>query len=162
MEPERLAAQVIEHKADIGIALDGDGDRAVFADEKGHVVLGDATLAILATKLHNEGRLSKNTVIATEQSSIGLERSLENNDIRVIRCKVGDRYVAEAMKNNQCNFGGEQSGHIIIGDHTTTGDGMVAALQVLEGMVKQQRQLSELAQVFEVFPQAFRNVRVKE
>ena len=161
LNPEILADKVREHDADIGIALDGDGDRAIFADEKGQVVPGDAALAVLAVKLHQEESLMQNIIVATEQSSIGLEHCLAKRGIKVVRCQVGDRYVVEAMKKHQTNFGGEQSGHIICADHSTTGDGMVAALQVLSTMCKQHRPLSDLVRVFEVYPQAFRNIQVK-
>ncbi len=162
LEPKLLAEQVKIHQADIGIALDGDADRAVFADEKGEVVDGDAALAICAQKLHHEGRLKNNHVVVTEMSSIGLEHSLESLGITVSRSRVGDRYVLEAMKKKGCNFGGEKSGHMIFLDHSTTGDGMVAALQVLASMRIQNKTLSELASIFTPFPQAFRNIEVKK
>ena len=162
LDPKLLAAEVKIHGADIGIALDGDADRAIFADEKGQVVPGDAILAVLGLKLMREGHLSANTVIATEASSIALDHCLATAGIRVKRSQVGDRYVVEAMKQGGFNFGGEQSGHIICLDHSTTGDGMIAALQVLAAMARERKTLSELAQVYKPYPQAFRNIRVQE
>ncbi len=162
LQPERLAQAVVDHNADIGIALDGDADRAVFADETGQVISGDATLMILARALHKEGCLAKNTLVATQQSGLGLDKSLADLDIQVKRCQIGDRYVVAMMREGGYNFGGEQSGHIVNLNHTTTGDGMVAALQMLATMVGQEKRLSELAAPFEAYPQAFRNVSIKK
>jgi len=162
LEPERLAKHVAKHGAHIGIALDGDADRAVFADEKGQVVSGDATLAILAMHLKNNGRLAKDTVVVADSSSIALDHCLSNEGIRVERCQVGDRYVVEAMKKGAYNFGGEPSGHIISLEHSTTGDGMVAALQVMACIVRTGRPLSELAAKYHPYPQAIRNVAVRK
>lgn len=161
IKPELLAEQVKKHQADIGIALDGDGDRAVLVAESGQVISGDALLAILALKLKEEGKLAQDTIVATETSSIALDHCLAAAGIQVKRCQVGDRYVVETMRQQGLNFGGEQSGHIVCFDHSTTGDGMVAALQVLAAMVKAGKPLSRLASVYKAFPQAFRNVRVK-
>lgn len=161
IEPELLAGQVREYQADVGIALDGDADRAVLVDETAKVISGDAILAILAIKLKTEGKLSKNTMIATETSSIALDHCLAAAGIVVKRCQVGDRYVVEAMRQQGLNFGGEQSGHIVCLDHSTTGDGMIAGLQILAAMVASGKTLSQLASVYKAYPQAFRNIRVK-
>lgn len=162
VEPQLLADLVTQHQADIGIALDGDADRTLLVDEQGHVVPGDAVLAVLALKLKQEGHLAKDTMVATQTSSIALDRCLESAGIRVERCQVGDRYVVETMRKQGLNLGGEQSGHIVCFDHSTTGDGMVAALQILAAIAKAQRPLSELTKSYKPYPQAFRNVRVKQ
>lgn len=161
LKPELLAEQVRLHGAHIGIALDGDADRAVFADEKGHVLDGDAILALCAAKLKREGSLTGDAIVASELSSVALDRALGPLGIKVIRSRVGDRYVVEAMRQHQSNFGGEKSGHIIFLDHSTTGDGLVAGLQVLAAMLTTGKPLSELAAIFQAAPQTFRNVRVK-
>lgn len=162
LEPELLAAEVKKHNAHIGIALDGDADRAVFADEKGQVLPGDAAIAICALRLQKFGRLKKNTVVATQMSNIGLEQSLKSAGINVVRCQVGDRYVLETIRREGYSFGGESSGHMIFFDTSTTGDGMVAALQILAAMVHEQQSLSELAKVYSPAPQVCRNVPVRE
>ncbi|MCX7943911.1 MAG: phosphoglucosamine mutase [Deltaproteobacteria bacterium] len=160
--PEHVSELVKKHKADIGIALDGDGDRVIICDEKGRVVDGDQIMAINAVDMAKSGRLKKNIVVATVMSNMGLEIFLKDNGIRLARTQVGDRYVVEYMRGNGLNFGGEQSGHIIFMDHLTTGDGILAALQTLSVMKKKERPLSELANVMKKFPQVLINFKVKE
>ncbi len=131
--PELLKT-VIENNADIGIALDGDADRLLVVDENGNEVPGDILIAIIAEKLHQEGKLKRDTVVITQMSNLALENYLSYIGISTIRTKVGDRHVLQAMKNNKCNFGGEQSGHIVLGDYSNTGDGLIAALQILSAL----------------------------
>src|SRR5258707_8519551 len=130
-EPDALRRKVLEMRADIGIALDGDADRVVIADEHGHLVDGDQLLAVIAESWHKDGRLAKPCIVTTIMSNFGLERHLEALGIKLLRVQVGDRYVLEQMREHAYNVGGEQSGHIILSDYTTTGDGFIAALQVL-------------------------------
>ncbi len=160
--PEVVQAKVRETRADMGIALDGDADRVIVVDEHGEVVDGDHILAICAQDMAREGRLRNNTVVATVMSNLGLEVCLKKMGVRLIRTKVGDRYVVEAMREGGYNLGGEQSGHLIFLDYMTTGDGTLAALMLLAVMIKEGRSLSELAQVMETYPQVLLNVRVKE
>jgi len=152
---------VVAHQADLGIALDGDADRLILADEKGQVIDGDQVMALIAESWARQGRLSGNAVISTIMSNLGLERYLEGEGIRLIRTPVGDRYVVGKMRNGGYNVGGEQSGHIVLSDYTTTGDGLIAALQVLAVIVERGRPISEVASVFEPFPQLLQNVRYK-
>jgi phosphoglucosamine mutase len=159
---EALQKAVKLHKADVGIAHDGDADRAIFCDEKGHIVDGDKVMGMWAVELKREKRLEKNTVVATVMSNFGLEKFLAMNGIKLIRTKVGDRYVVEKMCGGGYNLGGEQSGHIIFLDHNTTGDGPVTALQVLYLMKKKDSALSKLSQGIQLFPQILTNVRVKQ
>jgi phosphoglucosamine mutase len=159
--PEVLCRKVREMRADIGIALDGDADRVVIVDEKGHVVDGDQLLAVIAAAWQEDGRLAKPAVVATVMSNLGLERHLARLGLSLIRTAVGDRYVLEAMREHGYNLGGEQSGHIIMSDHTTTGDGFVAALQVLAVVKRQGRPVSEVCHRFEPLPQVLKNVRYK-
>lgn len=160
--PEVVQAKVRETRADMGIALDGDADRVIVVDEYGEVVDGDHILAICARDMVREGRLRNNTVVATVMSNLGLEVCLKKMGVRLIRTKVGDRYVVEAMREGGYNLGGEQSGHLIFLDYMTTGDGTLAALMLLAVMIKEGRALSELAQIMETYPQVLLNVRVKE
>jgi phosphoglucosamine mutase len=155
---QRLVAEV---GADMGIALDGDADRAILVDECGAVVDGDAVLAMAARELQAAGRLRHNTVVATVMSNLGLEISLRECGIRLVRSAVGDRYVVEAMLAGEYNVGGEQSGHVIFLDHGTTGDGLITALAILEIMVRSGRPLSELARVMRSVPQELLNVPVR-
>jgi phosphoglucosamine mutase len=157
--PESLARKVREMRADIGIALDGDADRMIVIDEKGHVVDGDQILAVIAESWHNDGRLSKPGVVATVMSNFGLERHLAGLGLTLERTAVGDRYVLERMVDKGYNVGGEQSGHIILTDYTTTGDGLVAAMQVLAMVKKLGKPASEVCHRFEPLPQVLRNVR---
>ncbi len=157
---ESLAQRVLEEKADLGIALDGDADRLVLVDEKGKVVDGDAVMALCATRMIASGKLAKNTVVATVMSNLGLEHAIRGAGGTLVRTGVGDRYVVAEMRKGGYNFGGEQSGHLVFLDHMTTGDGTVAALQVLEVMVREGRKLSELASVMTRTPQVLINVKV--
>jgi phosphoglucosamine mutase len=145
LHPEHVVNEVLRKQAVIGIALDGDADRVIMVDERGKVVDGDAIMALCARRMLKEGRLPKNTVVTTVMSNLGLERAIGAQGGRLVRTSVGDRYVVEAMRTGGYSFGGEQSGHLIFLDHATTGDGIVAALQVLAIMVEEGRPLSELA-----------------
>ncbi|MBI3398361.1 MAG: phosphoglucosamine mutase [Deltaproteobacteria bacterium] len=160
--PEVVAKLVKENKADIGIALDGDGDRVILVDEKGTVLDGDHLMAILATRMLKQNTLKNKTLVTTIMSNMGLEEAVKNAGGKVVRTKVGDRYVAEEMLKGGYNLGGEQSGHIVFMDHTTTGDGVVSALQILAVMVRENRKLSELSGIMKQFPQTLINVKVKE
>jgi phosphoglucosamine mutase len=162
VHPEGMARAVVRHGAHIGLALDGDADRVIMADEKGRIVDGDAIMALLGRDLLGRKALAKRTVVATVMSSVGLERSLAEVGGRVVRTAVGDRYVVEEMRRSGYNFGGEQSGHLIFLDHVTTGDGVAAALSVLAVMQRSGRPLSELTRCFEAVPQALVNVAVRE
>ncbi len=162
VHPEAMARAVQKHGAQLGLALDGDADRVIVADERGRIVDGDAIMAVVARALLAEGRLAKKTVVATVMSNVGLERSLAEVGGRVVRTVVGDRYVVEEMRRSGCNFGGEQSGHLIFLDHVTTGDGVCAALNLLAVMLREQKPLSELARCFQPVPQAQLNVPVRE
>jgi phosphoglucosamine mutase len=153
LHPERLAKLVVREKADLGVALDGDADRVILVDEKGRVVDGDALMALLARGMLAKKTLKQNTLVATIMSNMGLERYVENLGGRLVRSAVGDRYVLEMMRAGGYNLGGEQSGHLIFLDHTTTGDGIIASLQVLKEMLTLQQPLSALAEGFERFPQ---------
>jgi len=160
--PELLSQTVLENKADIGIALDGDADRLLVVDEKGVIISGDKIIGLIAEKLHNEGNLKKDTVVATQMSNLALEEYLRYFGINLVRANVGDRYVLEEMKKSGYNFGGEQSGHIVLGDHSTTGDGLIAALQVLAVLVSQKgekKPASEILNIFELMPQILVNVK---
>jgi phosphoglucosamine mutase len=158
--PAVVGARVRELRADIGLALDGDADRAILVDEDGNEVDGDAVLAICALHLKSTGQLRHNTVVATVMSNIGLERMLEAAGITLIRTAVGDRYVVQCMREHGFNFGGEQSGHLVFLDHTTTGDGLLAGLQVLRVMYESGKSLRELASVLKRYPQVLHSVRV--
>ncbi len=160
--PDVVKKAVLEHRADIGISYDGDGDRAILVDETGAVVDGDHILAICALDLKRSGLLRSDTLVATVMSNIGLELCLREAGIRMVRVPVGDRYVLEEMLRHGYNLGGEQSGHIVFLDHNTTGDGVVTALQVLSLMVKRQERLSQLRQCMTVCPQLLVNVQVTE
>ncbi len=160
--PEKMAEQVLKYRADIGISLDGDADRLILADENGKLVNGDHVLAICALHLKNKGKLVNNKVVATSMSNYGLDKALNAHGIEVIRTSVGDKYVVEAMRQHKYILGGEQSGHLIFHDHSTTGDGCVAALNVLAVMKDQNKSLGELRTVMEDMPQVLINVKVKE
>ena len=159
--PEALARKVREMRADIGIALDGDADRVAIVDEKGHLVDGDQLLAVVAESWKEDRRLAKPTVVATVMSNLGLERHLAGLGLTLARTPVGDRYVLEHMREGGYNLGGEQSGHIIMSDYSTTGDGFVAALQVLAVVKKQGRPVSEVCHRFDPMPQILKNVRYR-
>ena len=159
--PEALAKKVREMRADIGIALDGDADRVILVDERGHVVDGDQLLAVIAQSWKDDGRLAKPGIVATVMSNLGLERFLEGQGIGMVRTPVGDRYVLEQMLKQGYNLGGEPSGHIILSDYATTGDGFVAALQVLAVVQKLRRPVSEVCHRFDPLPQILKNVRYR-
>jgi phosphoglucosamine mutase len=159
--PEALSKKVREMRADIGIALDGDADRVVIVDEKGHVIDGDQILAVIAESFKEDGRLSKGGIVTTVMANLGLERYLGSVGLSLARTPVGDRYVLEHMRENGFNVGGEPSGHIILSDYTTTGDGFVAALEILSVVKRQGRPVSEVCRRFEPLPQLLRNVRYK-
>jgi phosphoglucosamine mutase len=157
--PDQLARKVREMRADIGVALDGDADRLIMVDEKGHTIDGDQILAVVAESWRLDGRLSKPGVVATVMSNFGLERHLGGLGLTLERTSVGDRYVLERMVEKGYNVGGEQSGHMILTDYSTTGDGLVAAMQVLAMIKKLGRPASEVCRRFEPLPQLLRNVR---
>jgi phosphoglucosamine mutase len=153
------ARAVVEYRADVGLCLDGDADRLMVLDERGRVADGDQIMALLAASWAEAGRLRDGTLVATVMSNLGLERYLHGRGLRLERTPVGDRYVVERMRAGGWNLGGEQSGHIVMTDYATTGDGLIAALQFLAAMVETGRRASELAAVFETVPQLLRNVR---
>ena len=157
--PQALCQKVIDEKADIGIALDGDADRLLIVDEKGQEVAGDKLIALIGEKLHDEGSLKGDTVIITKMSNLALENYLNYIGVSTVRTDIGDRYVLAEMKKRGCNFGGEQSGHIVIADYSTTGDGLVAALQVLSVVCESKKKVSEALNLFELFPQVLKNVK---
>jgi phosphoglucosamine mutase len=157
--PEMLRETVVASGADIGLALDGDADRLIVVDEKGHMVDGDQLMALIALGLKARGELRGDAVIGTVMSNLGLERKLGEQGLKLIRTAVGDRYVLEEMRKTGCNVGGEQSGHIILTDHSTTGDGLVAGLQVLAALVEAKTPASKLLRQFEPLPQLLKNVR---
>jgi phosphoglucosamine mutase len=160
LHPEHAAHEVLRSKAQLGIALDGDADRVIIIDEAGNVVDGDAVMALCGARLLRENRLSHNTVVATVMSNLGLERALESVGATLKRTAVGDRYVVEEMRKSGYSFGGEQSGHLVFLEHATTGDGIVAALQVLAVMVREQKPLSELVRFFQASPQLLESVKL--
>jgi phosphoglucosamine mutase len=159
---ESMQQAVLEHKADIGIAHDGDADRTLLCDERGEIIDGDKIMAICARDMKKEGNLKGKAVVATVMSNIGLELCLKKSGIKFFRTKVGDRYVVEEMVKRRCNLGGEQSGHIVFLDHNTTGDGAVTALQVLSVMSRTGLSLSDLASDIQIYPQMLVNVRVRK
>ena len=157
--PEALIDKVREVRADIGIALDGDADRVVLVDEKGRIVDGDQLMAVIAESWHQRGKLAAGGVVATVMSNLGLERYLKDLGLTLARTPVGDRYVVEHMRKHGYNVGGEQSGHIVLSDFTTTGDGLITALQILGVVVSTSRPVSEVCARFERLPQVLKNVR---
>ena len=157
--PQALQEAVVASGANIGLALDGDADRLIVVDEKGEMIDGDQLMALIALGLHARGELRGEGVVATVMSNLGLERKLGEAGLNLLRTKVGDRYVLEEMRRTGCNVGGEQSGHIILTDHSTTGDGLVAGLQVLAALVESEAPASELLRQFEPLPQLLKNVR---
>ena len=156
---DAMRERVVEEGADIGIALDGDADRLIVIDEKGNTVDGDQIMGLIATRLHEQGALRGGGVVATVMSNLGLERYLQSMGLTLERTKVGDRYVLERMRAGGFNLGGEQSGHMILTDHATTGDGTMAALSVLASLVRTGKPASELLHVFDPVPQLLKNVR---
>ena len=155
---EAISRKVVDEKADIGIALDGDADRLIVIDEKGHAVDGDQIMALIGTRMAASGDLKGGGIVATVMSNLGLERFLNGFGLDLVRTKVGDRYVLEAMRAGGYNVGGEQSGHMILLDHATTGDGCIAALQVLAALVHSGKPASELLHLFDPVPQLLKNV----
>ncbi|HEX2728062.1 MAG TPA: phosphoglucosamine mutase, partial [Beijerinckiaceae bacterium] len=160
--PAALIRRVRELRADIGIALDGDADRVLVVDEKGQLVDGDQLMAVVARSWREDGRLSQPGVVATIMSNLGLERYLGGLGLQLIRTAVGDRYVLEHMREHGYNLGGEQSGHIIMSDYTTTGDGLIAVLQLLSVVKRLNKPVSEVCHCFEPLPQVLKNVRYKQ
>ncbi|MGE4233159.1 MAG: phosphoglucosamine mutase [Bacteriovoracia bacterium] len=160
--PEAMAAATAEYRADLGVALDGDGDRVTLADENGEIVDGDVIMGICALEMKKNGVLSKNTIVTTPMSNLGFEQGMKKAGIQVVHTAVGDRYVVDEMIRSGLNFGGEQSGHIIFLEHSTTGDGIVAALKVLEIMRRTGQKLSQLKKNISLYPQVKENVRVKQ
>ncbi len=159
LAPEQMRREVLARRADIGIALDGDADRLIVADERGVILDGDQLMALIATGLARGGRLQGGALVATVMSNLGLERFLAGQNIGLHRAPVGDRYVVEKMRGLGCNLGGEQSGHIILADYATTGDGLIAALQVLASIVETGRPASEVCRLFTPVPQRSGSVR---
>ena len=162
LHPEVVAKAVVPRKADIGICFDGDADRALFADHRGNVVNGDAVMLLLARELKRAGRLRNDLVVATTMSNMGLEIALREAGIRMLRAPVGDKYVLEEMKKSGAVLGGEQSGHIILSEIATTGDGLLTALKVVEIIARSGKSLAALVADLKVFPQVIKNVRVRE
>jgi phosphoglucosamine mutase len=163
LHPETCAREVRKRGADLGIALDGDADRIIMIDEKGNQIDGDVIMALCGTRMLRAKRLRRRTLVATVMSNLGLERAIENDQGKLLRCDVGDRYVVETMRKRGLNFGGEQSGHLIFLDHATTGDGLVAAMQVLAIVLREGRPLSELAsEVMQRVPQVLVNVTLPD
>jgi len=158
-QPQALCEAVLLHGADLGIALDGDADRLIMVDENGCVIDGDQLMALIASTWAQSGRLKHNTLVTTVMSNLGLERFLKKEKIEMIRTNVGDRYVVEEMRARGCNLGGEQSGHMILGDYSTTGDGLLTALQVLAVICESQKPTSEVCRLFEPVPQLLKSVR---
>lgn len=156
---EAMQAAVIKHGAHIGIALDGDADRVLISDEKGQLVDGDQLMGLIGADWHRRGLLQGGSVVATVMSNLGLEKFLQGQGLGLMRTPVGDRYVVEAMRAHGCNVGGEQSGHLVLGDFATTGDGLVAALQVLAVLIADGKPASEACRRFDPFPQLLKNVR---
>src|SRR5438309_6489718 len=159
LSPENMRQEVLARRADIGIALDGDADRLIVADERGVILDGDQLMALIATNMAHGDRLQGGALVARIMSNLGLERRLAKQGIGLHRTAVGDRYVVEKMRSLGCNLGGEQSGHIILSGYATTGDGLIAALQVLAAIVQTGKHASEVCRVFEPVPQLLRNVR---
>jgi phosphoglucosamine mutase len=157
--PQAMCERVREVRADIGIALDGDADRVIICDEKGNVIDGDQIMALIATSWAQRGQLKGGGLVSTVMSNLGLERYMQSHGLSLARTKVGDRYVVEHMREHGFNVGGEQSGHIVMSDYATTGDGLLAALQVVSEVVRQGKPVSEVCNLFEPLPQVLKNVR---
>jgi phosphoglucosamine mutase len=160
-KPKNLQQEVLNHGADIGIALDGDADRVLIVDEKGEIIDGDKIIALIAEKLHDEGKLKRDVAVITKMSNLALENYLSYIGVSTRRVDVGDRYVLEEIKNGRFNFGGEQSGHIVLTDYSSTGDGLVAALQILQIMIVEQKKASDLNEIFKPYPQILKNIKLK-
>lgn len=162
LHPRQIAAKVIETGADFGMALDGDADRIVVCDEQGGIIDGDQILAAIAKRWQSSGELAGDAVVATVMSNLGLERYLESIGLRLERTQVGDRYVSARMEEGRFNLGGEQSGHVILGLHATTGDGLMAGLQLLAALVESGKPASEVLRSFDPMPQVLKNVRLAD
>jgi phosphoglucosamine mutase len=160
--PDKMREMVVSHNAHLGLALDGDADRVLFCDERGDMIDGDQIMGVIARAWQSDKQLKGGGVVATVMSNLGLERYLGTLSLALKRTNVGDRYVVEEMKTGGYNLGGEQSGHIILGDHSTTGDGIIAALQVLAALVQSGKPASETLRVFSAVPQKLKNVRLKD
>lgn len=160
--PEALAEKVVEKEADIGLAFDGDGDRLIAVDEKGNIVDGDKILYICGKYLNDNGQLKNSTIVSTVMSNIGFYQALEEEEIESVQTAVGDRNVMNEMRENGYNLGGEQSGHVIFLDHSTSGDGLLAGIQLMKILKESQKTLSELADAVTIYPQRLVNVRVKD
>jgi phosphoglucosamine mutase len=160
LHPEHMCRNIVETGADIGVALDGDADRVIVADEKGNVVNGDQIMGIIAWDMMRRSELKKNTLVATVMSNFGLEIAMRELGVTLVRTPVGDRYVVERMRKDGFNFGGEQSGHLIFLDQITSGDGVMSALQVMRVIIETGKPLSELASRVKLFPQILKNVEV--
>ena len=161
-KPEKLSKAVVKNKADIGIALDGDADRLLVVDEKGKVVHGDKVIGLIAKNLHKRNKLRNKAIVVTQMSNLGLENYIKNDlGLDLIRTAVGDRYVLEAMRKGDYNFGGEQSGHLVLSDYSTTGDGLIAALQILSIICDENKPVSKIANIFELKPQILKNINYK-
>ena len=160
--PENVSHAVRQYRADVGISLDGDADRVIFVDHEGQIVNGDRCLAISALQLQKKGQLRNSTVVATQMSNFGLDVLMKSHGIRLVKTDVGDKYVVEEMRKNQYILGGEQSGHMIFLEHSTTGDGLIAALNILSVMREEKKSLKDLSSVMTELPQALRNIRVSK
>ena len=158
--PKRIQEAVLSNNADVGIALDGDADRLVLVDQLGNTVDGDQIMAAIATAWQSLGRLKSDNIVGTAMSNLGLEKYLKTRNLNLFRTEVGDRYILEYMRSNGCNLGGEQSGHIILSDYATTGDGIIAALQMLAIAVSANKTINEITRVFEPLPQQLLNLRI--
>lgn len=158
-QPERLCEEVKKQGADIGIALDGDADRLIICDEKGNIIDGDIILGVIARHQKNLGTLQGGGVVATSMSNMGLDKYLKSIGLHLERTQVGDRYVSKFMRENGYNVGGEKSGHIIMRDYVTTGDGIVAALQLLAVVVEEGKPVSEVCDIFDLYPQVLKNIK---
>lgn len=160
--PEKLSQFVLEKECDFGFAFDGDGDRLIAVDHLGNIINGDQIMYVIGNKMKEEGTLKDSTVVTTILSNYGLIKALEENGLNTVQAKVGDRYVLEEMKKNGYNFGGEQSGHLILLDHSTTGDGMLSALQLVEAIKTSDETLNDLANKYSEYPQVAKNERVED
>jgi phosphoglucosamine mutase len=158
---DAMCTQVVAHGADLGIALDGDADRVLVADEHGKLVDGDQLMALIASHWQDLDMLKGGGLVSTVMSNLGLERYIKGRNMELARTDVGDRYVVSHMREHGYNLGGEQSGHIILSDYSTTGDGLIAALQVLSALIEQDKPASEVCRLFDPLPQLLRNVRFK-
>jgi len=156
--PKFMSDMVKKHKADIGIALDGDADRCIICDEKGAFIHGDKIIGLITKRYLDQNLLTGESIVGTKMTNMGLEIYLNKQNIKLIRANVGDRYVVEKMKSNNCNIGGEQSGHIILGEHGSTGDGLVASLQVIATMIEKNKKASEISNIFSLLPQSIESI----